>query len=102
MAYLTQQAERDTCTEELAQMFLRELAQGIEDVLLDDFGLGIGLGGIVGDDGRREIGVVDRVVDRDGNFKASVVIDHRSGNTSPHRLGRNEPTDERVIVVSSR
>ena len=84
--YLTEQRDGDTSTEELAQMLLRELAQGLDDMLLDGASLRVGVVGVVRDDGRREIGVVDRVVDRDGDFVTGVVVDGGTGNTSPHGL----------------
>ena len=80
-------------------MLLRELAQGVEDMLFNFFSLGIWFGGIIWYDGRREIGVVDGVVDGDGNLKARVVVDYSSGDTSPHRLVDDETSSAHVMIM---
>lgn len=67
-------------------MLGRELAEDIEDVLLDCRSLSLGVVGIVGDGGRGEVGVVDGVVDGNGELVAGVVVDHGACNTSPHGL----------------
>ena len=86
ITHLLEQAEGDTSTEELAQVLLGELAQSVENVLLDLLGLRVGLGRVIGNRAGREVGVVDRIVDRDGDLKAGVVVDHGAGNTGPHGL----------------
>ena len=48
-----------------------------------------GLFGVIGVDGyglRREIGVVDGIVDRYGDLKARTAVDRCTSNASPHRL----------------
>ena len=84
--YLAEKAQRYTRTEEFAEVLLRELPDRVEDVFLDDLGLSIRLSGVVWNDGRGEIGVVDRVMDRDGYLEAGVIVDWGTGDTSPHRL----------------
>ena len=67
-------------------MFGGELAEDIEGMFFDSSSLLVGIFGVVRDDGRREVGVVDGVVDGDRDFKAGVVVDHCAGYTRPHRL----------------
>jgi hypothetical protein len=52
----------------------------------DQFTLLVRLRGIIWDDRGAEISVVDRVMYRDGKFKASLVSKERTCDTSPHRL----------------
>lgn len=75
MTHLAKKSEGHTSTEELAEMLVRELLEGVENVLLDGGGLEVGLGRVVGDDCGREIGVVNRVVDGDGDLVSGVVVD---------------------------
>ena len=85
-AHLLEQAQSNTRTEELAKVLLREMADGLNDMLFNGLGLSIRLSRVIRDHAGGEIGVVDRVVDGDGNLKASVVVHRRTGDTSPHRL----------------
>lgn len=83
---LSQERERDAGTKEFAQMLDGELAEDLEDVLLNGFGILIRGVGVVGNSHRREIGAVDRVVDRNSDLKLRVVVDDSTGDTCPHRL----------------
>ncbi len=92
--HLFEDAESDTRSEELAEMLGRELAKRAGNMPLDSFGLGFGLCRVVRDEGRGEIGVVDRVVDGDGDLEGGAVVHDGTGDTCPHRLmnERCEPT----------
>ncbi len=81
-------------------MFVTEFAKSIQDMLFD------GLSGLlevcsrVRDYGGREVGTVDRVVNRNRNFELGVVIDWIAGNTSPHWLQRSSGCEyEREMVT---
>ena len=78
-------------------MLGRELAEDLDGMFLDGSSLLFGVLGIVGDNGGREVGVVDRVVDRDRDFKAGVVVDHCAGYARPHRL---KDRDSRWMGIS--
>ena len=80
-------------------MLGRELAEDLDGMFLDGSSLLFGVLGIVGDNGGREIGVVDGVVDGDGNLKARVVVDYSSGDTSPHRLVDDETSSAHVMIM---
>ena len=67
-------------------MFLSEMTQGLEDMVLNDRCLGIGIIGIVGDDRGSEIGVIHRVVDGYADLKLGISVDHHACNSSPHGL----------------
>ncbi len=67
-------------------MLRRELAESRNDVGLDNLCLLIRLCSIVREDRRTEIGVIDRVVDRDCNLKAGFVGEEGTRNAGPHRL----------------
>ena len=67
-------------------MLGRELAEGGDDVLFDRLGLSVGLSRVVGNERRREIGVVDRVVDGYRDLECRAVVYNRPSNTCPHRL----------------
>ena len=67
-------------------MVRRELAESRNDMGLENLCLLIGLCGIVRKDRRTEISVIDRVVDRDCDFKASFIGEEATRNASPHRL----------------
>ena len=79
-------------------MLSGELAEDVKDMLLDVGCLLLGIIGVVRDNRRRKVGIVDGVVDGEGNLEASVVVDHRSGDTSPHRLMNLETRNERVVI----
>lgn len=84
--HLPKQANGDTSTEELAHVLGGELAKDIEGMFFDGGGLLVGILGVVRNDGGGKVGVVDRVVDGDRDFKAGVVVDHCAGYARPHRL----------------
>ena len=67
-------------------MLRRELAESRNDMGFDNLCLLIRLCGIIREDRRAEIGVVDRVMDGDRNLKASFVGEERTRDASPHRL----------------
>jgi len=84
--YLAQKGHRDAGTEEFAEMFRGELAKGFNDMRFDGVG---GLFRIIGEDGddlRRKVGVVNRIVDRYRDLKARTAVDQCTSDTSPHRL----------------
>lgn len=83
---LFQEGEGDTSPEEFAQMFNRELAEDLKDVLFDGFRIFLWAVGIIRDNHRREVGAINRIMDRNSNLKLRVVIDDSTGNTSPHGL----------------
>lgn len=66
-------------------MVKRELAQCLHDILLDLFGDLFRVRLVVRDAQRREIGAVDRVVNRDGDL-ILVAVGHPTGDASPHWL----------------
>lgn len=65
-----------------------ELAQGLQDMLLDVLCIFVRVVGVVVDDPRREIGAVDRIVNGNGNLKLRVIVDDSARDGSPHRLHR--------------
>ena len=67
-------------------MLCGESAEGLNDMLLDSCALGLGVVGGVSNDGGCEIGVVDGIVNGDGNLETGVIIDYSTSNTCPHRL----------------
>lgn len=75
-------------------MLVGELAERLEDVLLDRYGLLLGISGIIRHDRRREVRAVNGVVDGHRNLVLGVVIDHTTCNTGPHGL---DAPDERTI-----
>lgn len=80
--HLTQETEGDACTEELAKMLMGEVAKCLDDMFLNVRGIvGIVIEEIVG-----EIGIVDGVVDGDGDLVVLVVVDDGARDTCPHRL----------------
>lgn len=81
---LLQEAKGDACTKEFADMFLGEAPDGIENVVLDVSSIPGGIVGAVWDGSGREVGVIDRVVNRDSNFICFTAIDDRAGDTGPH------------------
>lgn len=83
---LFEQREGYTRAQELADMFRCELGQGLEDVVLDIACLEALTSRCGLDHGGCEVGVVNRVMDGYGDFKASVVGDDAAGNTCPHGL----------------
>ena len=83
---LLKQAEGNTGTEELAHVLGGELAEALEDVLFNLRGLSLGIACGVGDHRGRKVGVVDGVMDGDRELVASVVVDHSTCDTGPHRL----------------
>ena len=86
--YLLEQGQSDTSAKEFAEMGDAELAQGLENVLLDLFGIFLGVVGVVRDHGRCEIGAVDGVVDGNRDLVLGVVVGHAASDGSPHRLDR--------------
>jgi len=67
-------------------MLGREFAKGLDDLRLDRVGGFFRVIGVGGDDFRREVSVVNRIVNRYGDLKARTIIDRRASNASPHRL----------------
>lgn len=85
-AYLAQKGHRDTSTEKFAEMFGGEFAKGVNDMRFDSVG---GLFRVIGEDGddlRREVGVVNGIVDRYRDLKARTTVDRCASDASPHRL----------------
>lgn len=63
-------------------MFMREVTESLDDMLLDIRGIvGIIIEEIVG-----KVGIIDRVMDGDGDLVILVVVDDGARNTCPHRL----------------
>ena len=87
-AHLAEQADGDTSAKELAHVLGGELAEDVEDMLLDLGGLSLGIVGTVGNSSGGEVGVVYGVVDGDRDFEGSAVVDHSSCDTCPHGLVR--------------
>jgi len=63
------------------------------------------LGGILGgvievdwDCGGGEVGVVDRVVDGDGDLKGLASVDEGSSDTGPHRLLGDQREDDGAVI----
>jgi len=84
--YLAQKGHRDTSAEEFAEMLGGELAQGIDDMRLDSVGGFFRVIGEDGDDLRREVGVVNRIMNRYRDLKGRSAVDWRASNASPHGL----------------
>ena len=84
--YLAQKGHRDAGTKEFAEMFGGELAKGFDDMRLDSVGGFFRVIGVDGDDLRREIGVVNRIVNRYGDLEGRTAVDRRASNASPHGL----------------
>ena len=84
--YLAQKGHRDASTEEFAEMFGRKFAKGVDDMRFDSVGGLFRVIGVDGDDLRREVGVVDRIVDRYRDLKARTAVDQRASDASPHGL----------------
>ena len=68
--YLAQKSHRDPSTKEFAEVLGRELAKGTNDMRLDGVGGFFGVIGVDVDDLRREVGVVNGIVNRYGDLKA--------------------------------
>ena len=68
--HLAQKGHRDTSTKEFAEMLGGELAKSINDMRFDGVGSFFRIIGIDGDGLRREVGVVNRIVNRYGDLKA--------------------------------
>lgn len=67
-------------------MLSGELADRVKDVLFNVLGVAFGRFLVIGDDGRREVGAVDGVVNGEGYLVAGASIDDCSSDTRPHRL----------------
>lgn len=63
-----------------------ELAQGLDDMLLDDGCLRVRVVGVVGHDRGRKVRAVDRIMDGDGDLKLGITVDDGAGYACPHRL----------------
>lgn len=84
--YLAQKGHRNTSTEEFAEMVGGKFAKSGNDMLLDGAGGFFRVIGIDRDGLRREVGVVDRIVNRYGDLISRTTVDRRASNASPHRL----------------
>lgn len=84
--HLFEETQSHTRTQEFAQMLAREGVESLQDMLLDDLGLTLGVVEVVGNDGRCEIGVVHGVVDGDGNLEFRLIVYDSTCDTRPHRL----------------
>ena len=84
--YLLQQGQSDPSSQKLAEVLEGELAKSLENLLLDLFRVLIwGVWG-VWDDHRREIGAINRIVNRHCDLILGIVIDHSPCYSGPHRL----------------
>jgi predicted house-cleaning noncanonical NTP pyrophosphatase (MazG superfamily) len=68
--------KRDTNTKELAKMLDGEFAECLEDGILEFLGILLRIVSAVRKDDGGEIGVVDRIVNRDRDLVLGVVVDH--------------------------
>jgi len=84
--YFLEQRQGDADTQELAKMLDGELAEGLEDGLLDLLCILIRVVGIVRNDRGFKICVVHRVVDRDCELILGVIVNNTTSHGTPHWL----------------
>ena len=83
-------------------MLFGEAAQCIEDMLLDCLWDDRGLALRERDQGRLEIGVVDRVVDGNRDLEATFIERDVACDTSPHWLYENNADTEWGVSICAR
>lgn len=81
--HLLEQGEGDTGTKELAHMILAELLDHLDDMVLDCRAVATLL---VRDLPRGVVGVVDGIVNGDGDLEGIFTLDGLTSDTHPHRL----------------
>ena len=82
-------------------MFLGELFECLNHIILDLCGILCRIFSVVGDHGRGEIGAIDRVVHRDGDLNGFTTERDHAGDTSPHWLqnvNQDDIADEIVMA----
>lgn len=84
--YLFEQGQSNTGAQKLTQVLDGELAKSLENDLFDLFCVLIWVVGVIWDDHRREIGAINRIVNRYCDLILGIVIYHSACDGGPHWL----------------